>query len=402
MVKVGLITEGKVPIDKRVPLTPDQAVQLQNQFTDVMVVAQSSKIRCFTDENYRLAGIDVVEDVSDCDILLGVKEVPLDELISDKTYFFFSHTTKEQPYNQKLLQSIIEKRIRLIDYEGLTNYTGARVVAFGRYAGIVGAYNGIMTYGKRYDLFDLRAANICHDLDDLSTELLKVKLPNIKIALTGRGRVSKGAMEVLEGMNIVKVSPEDFINKKFDHPVYTQLISENYNIPVNRGVFDSNEFHNSPQKFEGDFLKYANVTDILIAGAFWDPDAPVLFTKEDVASSDFKIKVIADITCDIEGSIPSTLRPSTIDDPIYDYAPGSGKEEKAFSGEENITVMAVDNLPCELPINASNDFGRQLIDNVLPHLFTGDKDDVINRATITKGGKLTEKYSYLQDYLDGN
>ena len=401
MIKIGLIREGKVPVDKRVPLTPQQAVELQQLFTDVQVVAQTSKIRCFSDETYRNAGVNVVDTVDDCDILLGVKEVPLSELIPQKTYFFFSHTTKEQPYNQKLLQVIVEKQIRLIDYEGLTNNKGARVVAFGRYAGIVGAYNGIMTYGKRYNLFDLRPANTCLDLNDLVIEYPKVKLPAIKIIITGRGRVSHGAMEVLEGMNIAKVTPSDFLTKKFDFPVYTQVHSDEYNKTKDGSPFDMNAFHSNPQSFEGDFLKYTNEADLLIAGAFWDPEAPVLFTKEEAAKPEFKIKVIADITCDIEGSIPSTLRPSTIADPLYDYSVVNGVEQPAFSSENNITVMAVDNLPCELPVNASNDFGRQLIDNVLPHLLTGDKEGVIKRATITEGGKLTEKYAYLQDYLEG-
>jgi len=401
MVKIGLIREGKVPVDKRVALTPKQAVELQQLFTDIIVVVQASKIRCFSDKAFRKAGIDIVEDVADCDILLGVKEVPLSELISNKTYFFFSHTTKEQPYNQRLLQTIIEKQIRLIDYEGLTNNKGARVVAFGRYAGIVGAYNGIMTYGKRFNLFNLRSANECQDLEDLTTEFSKVKLPAIKIIITGRGRVSHGAMEVLDEMNIVKVTPSDFLANNFDYPVYTQVHSDEYNKTKDGSEFDMNEFRSTPQKFEGDFLKYTNEADLLIAGAFWDPEAPVLFTKEDAAKPEFKIKVIADITCDIEGSIPSTLRSSTISDPLYDYSAVKGEEQPVFSNEDNITVMAVDNLPCELPVNASNDFGRQLIDNVLPHLFTGDKEGVIKRATITEDGKLTEKYAYLQDYLEG-
>lgn len=400
MIKIGLIQEGKIPVDKRVPLTPNQAVELQKKF-EVKVVAQSSRIRCFSDEDYTTVGIEVVEDISDCDILLGVKEVPLNELVENKTYFFFSHTTKEQPYNQNLLKTIIDKKIRLIDYEGLTDNKGARVVAFGRYAGIVGAYNGIMIYGKRFSLFNLRPAHECYDLEDLKSEYAKVKLPPIKIILTGRGRVSKGAEEVLKGMGISEVSPSVFLAEQFDKPVYAQIHSDEYNKTLDGSTFDIKEFHSNPSEFESDFLKYTNEADILIAGAFWDPDAPVLFTKEEATKPEFKIKVIADITCDIEGSIPSTLRPSTIDDPIYDYSAKQGTEQLALSNEDNITVMAVDNLPCELPINASNDFGLQLIDNVLPHLFTGDKEDVIKRATITENGKLTEKYSYLQSFLEG-
>ncbi len=400
MIKIGLIKEGKVPVDKRVPLTPKQAAELQKSF-NVEVVVQSSDIRCFKDKEYIDAGLKIVDVVSDCDVLLGVKEVPMPDLIRNKTYFFFSHTSKEQPYNQKLLHTIIEKKVKLVDYEGLTNSNGARVVAFGRHAGIVGAYNGILTYGKRFDLFTLRPANKCYDLADLETEYPKVKLTPIKIVLTGRGRVSKGAEEVLSGMGISKITPVQFLEEDYSYPVFTQIHSNEYNKTTDGSPFDIKKFHSAPKDFKGDFLKYANVADLLIAGAFWDPHAPVLFTREEASNADFKIKVIADITCDIEGSIPSTLRPSTIADPVYDYSANEGIEKPAFSSERNITVMAVDNLPCELPINASNDFGEQLIDNVLPHLFSGDKEEVIKRATITDNGKLTDKYSYLQNFLDG-
>lgn len=400
MVKIGLIREGKVPIDKRVPLTPQQAAQFQISF-DVEIVVQSSNIRCFSDDDYLSAGVQVVEDVSDCDVLLGVKEVPICELIEGKTYFFFSHTTKKQPYNRKLLQSVVAKNIRLVDYEGLTNAKGHRVVAFGRYAGIVGAYNGLLTYGKKYNLYTILPAHLCHDLDELISELSKVKLPAIKIVLTGGGRVAHGAMEILDAAGITKVSPNDLLNKTYPEAVYTQLNMDDYNIAKDGEPFTHDDFHQNPAHYIGDFIKYTKEADLLIAGAFWDPKAPVLFTKKDAKSNDFKIKVIADITCDIEGSIPSTVRASTIDEPIYDFSALEGIEKPPLSDDENITVMAVDNLPCELPRDASIAFGDQLIKNVLPHLLGKDDQGVIKRATICENGGLTERYSYLQDYLEG-
>lgn len=399
--KIGIIKEGKVPIDRRVPLTPAQAREVMDAMENVEVICQSSDIRCFDDEEYRKNGIEVVDDISNCDILMGVKEVPIEKLIPNKTYFFFSHTIKEQPYNRNLLRAILDRKIRLIDYETLTDKNGKRIVAFGRYAGIVGAYNGILTYGKRYNLYDVRPAHKCFDLEDLRTELKKVSLPNIKIVITGGGRVSRGAMEVLNGIGIRRVSPYEYINNIFDEPVYTQLNSRDYNKPKDGSEFSREEFYDAPENFESDFLKYAHTSDLLIACAFWDPRAPMLFKKEDITHPAFKIKVIADITCDIEGSIPSTKRPSTIDDPIYDYNPEDYKIEPPLSDEANITVMAVDNLPCELPRDASEDFGRELVDNVIPHLLGDDNDGIIKRATIAKNGHLTEDYSYLQDYVSG-
>lgn len=400
MTKIGIIKEGKIPIDRRVPLTPQQAKSIQENY-DVEVAVQSSDIRCFTDDDYRNAGLTIVDSVDDCDIILGVKEVPIDKLIPNKTHFFFSHTIKKQDYNRDLLRSILDKKIRLIDWETLTNENGNRIIAFGRWAGIVGAYNALWTYGKRYNLFNLRRANECFDYEDLKKEFEKIDLPNIKIALTGGGRVTKGAMEVLHGVGISQVTPHDFLTQRFEEPVFTQLNSRDYNKRKDGGEFHRNEFYTNPELYDGDFLKYAKVTDLLIACAFWDPAAPVLFHREDIIRDDFDIRIIADITCDIEGSIPSTKKPSTIDDPIYDYNPSDDEIEQALTDEGNITVMAVDNLPCELPRDASQSFGNELVNNVIPHLLGDDEKGIIQRATITKDGVLTENYAYLQDYVDG-
>ena len=385
-------------------ITPEQAASFNQQFRGKHeIVCQSSDIRCFTDDEYKEMGVKVLEDVSDCDILVGVKEVPLDKLIPKKTYLFFSHTIKKQPYNQKLLKEIVARDIRLIDYEKLYDEHKKRVVAFGRYAGIVGAYNAIWTYGKRYNIFQLRRASECFDLEDLEKEYSKVKLPPVKIALTGGGRVAKGSMEVLFGMGIRQVTAKEFRKKEFDYPVFCQLNSRDYHKAINGDEFSRREFHEFPERFECEFIKYAKQADILIAGAYWDPKSPRLFERSDMVKKSFSIKVIADITCDIEGSIPSTLKPSTIDDPVYDYHPSDHHLDPAFSDESNVTVMAVDNLPCELPRNASNDFGRELLSKSLPLLIGEEPDpfDMIAQATITEGGKLTPNFTYLQDYLDG-
>lgn len=397
--KIGIIKEGKVPIDKRVPLTPSQAKYVKEKF-DVEVVVQRSSIRCFSDQDYERAGLQLVDNVDDCDVVLGVKEVPIDQLVSEKMHFFFSHTIKKQAYNRSLLQAILEKNISLVDWETITNQAGTRLIAFGRWAGIVGAYNALWTYGKRYNLFNIRRAHEVFDYEDLKTEYSKIELPMIKIALTGGGRVAKGAMEVFNGVGIRKVTPHDFLEERFDEPVFTQLNTRDYNKKIDGSEFHRNEFYSDPQQYTGDFLKYAKAADVLVASAFWDPAAPVLFHREDIMKDDFNIRVIADITCDIEGSIPSTKKPSTIDDPIYDFNPSENEVEQPLTDEGNITVMAVDNLPCELPRDASESFGNELITNVIPQLLNGDKEGVISRATITKSGNLTERYSYLEDFVN--
>lgn len=399
--KIGILKEGKVPFDRRTPITPQQARAIKTNYPEVELVCKRSGIRYFDAADYTAQNIDLVDDVSDCDVLFGVKEVPISELIADKTYFFFSHTYKKQAYNRELLREILKKNIRLIDYEILTNENGERIIGFGRYAGIVGAYNSIWIYGKRYNLFDIRRVHECFDLEDMTSEYCKVKLPKIKIVITGGGRVSKGAMEIMAKMNIRKVTPARFVSESFNEPVYTQICSEDYNKHKAGKEFNKVDFFNNPKDFKSNFLQYATCADIFIACAFWDLKAPVLFTREEIIQKNFKIKIIGDVTCDIEGSIPSTKKLSTIDDPIYDYDPMQDKVVPALSNERNITVMAIENLPSELPKNASEDFGRKLVDNVLPNLIGEDKDGIIKRATITENGKLTSNYAYLQDYVDG-
>jgi alanine dehydrogenase len=235
----------------------------------------------------------------------------------------------------------------------------------------------------------------------MKTEFKKVELPAIKIAITGGGRVAKGAMEVMYGMDILQVSPHEFLNERFDRPVFTQLSSHAYHKKKDGTQFNRNEFYENPGLYEGDFVKYTKVADILIAGAFWDPRAPVLFTKEDAMRPEFKTRIIGDVTCDIEGSIPSTKKPATVDEPVYDYDPTTDSIRPEFSEESNMTVMAVDNLPCELPRDASESFGQEMIENVLPHLLGDDKEGVIKNATIAENGELTERYKYLQGFVDG-
>ena len=397
---IGLIREGKTPPDKRVPLTPKKCVEAQSTFADLRVVVQSSAARSYSDQEYRDLGLEVRDDISACDILLGVKEVPPSQLLPNKTYLFFSHTVKKQPANRNLLREVLKHNITLIDYELLTNAHGERIVAFGRYAGIVGAYNGLLTYGRKQGLFDLKPAHECLDMDDMQEEFFKVKkLPPIKMVVTGSGRVAQGALEVLDRMGIRRVSVYDYLYLNFKEPVYTQLRSSDYNRRRDGRVWDTADFHANPQEYESTFGLFLSATDLLIACAYWHPAAPRLFEEADTRRASFRINTIADVTCDVNGSVPTTKRSSTIADPAFDYNPQTGALEAPYSRPANITVMAVDNLPCELPRNASRDFGRQLLDNVLPHLVGPDAEGVIARATIAKDGQLTPRYQYLADYV---
>ncbi len=399
-IKIGIIKEGKTPVDHRVPFTPEQCLQIEAMYPWVKFQIQPSEIRCFKDDEYIQLGLTVSNDMEDCDILMGVKEVPKEQLIANKTYFFFSHTIKKQSYNRELLQTILEKNIQLVDYECLKGANGKRVVAFGRFAGIVGAYNALRAYGIRHELYKLKPAHECHDMKELKGELFNVRLKPLRILLTGSGRVTKGAQEVLDAVPVKNVAKEAYF-APIEEAIYIQLDSDAYNERKDGSAFDFQHFYSHADEYKGTFDQYTGITDILIAGAFWDPKAPVLFDKEAMKAGNFNISIVADITCDIEGSIASTIRPSTIDEPFYDYDPQSQSEKKAFSNEKNISVMAVDNLPCELPRDASESFGSMLIEHVIADLIENNGATIVANASITKNGALCATYAYLQDYVDG-
>ncbi len=399
--KIGIIKERKSPPDKRVVLSPQKCKELLNTFSELEIVVESSDIRAFSDQDYLDVGIQVVDNVDDCDVLLGVKEVPIDALIPHKKYFFFSHTIKKQSYSRDLLQAILKKGIQLYDHEVITNSKGQRLVAFGRYAGIVGTYNGFRTYGLKFDLFALPKAETLKSQEELISELrlIKDKLVRAKIVLTGCGRVGNGAKEMLDGMGIEEVSVDAYLNTVFSEPVYVQIDVLDYNKRKDNKTIDNQDFYENASAYVSDFMRFAKVSDFYIAGHFFGDGAPYIFTRDDAKSPDFNIKVVADISCDIDGPVASTIRPSIIAEPIYGYLPMS-EQEVYFKNEHAIAVMAVDNLPCELPIDASEGFGTSFAEHVIPAFFNNDKDGVLERACMTKEGKLTKHFLYLQDFVN--
>ena len=401
MLTIGILREEKSPPDKRVPLSPSQCQLLVKKYPNLTILVQPSAIRCFKDEEYQQFGISLSEDLSMCAILLGVKEVPTQHLFENKTYLFFSHTIKKQPYNRDLLMSMVEKHIRMIDYETLTYPQGGRLLGFGRYAGVVGCYNGFLAYGHRSKRYGLKSAHLCKDRNELEQELRKVDLPNIKIIVSGKGRVGKGALEIVRLLNIKEVSVEEFKTQQFDQPVFVHVDFPDYNAHKDGAAFVNQEFFDSPHLFKSTFMELAKHADMFIAGHYYGDGSPFLFTREDAKSPDFKIRTIADISCDIDGPVASTIRPSSIAEPIYGYNPLTEKED-AFDKTDVITVMAVDNLPCELPKDASEDFGNSLIADVIPLFFGKDDESILERATICKDGDLNRPFEYLRDYLNGN
>lgn len=389
---IGIIKERKNPPDKRVPFSPEVCKKIQEKYPVIFKV-ESSDIRCFSDDDYRKAGIEVVNDVSNCDILMGVKEVPLDFIVPNKPYLFFSHTIKKQAYNQKLLKKLVENGNQMIDYECLVNEKGERILGFGKHAGIVGAYNALLTYGLKNNLFVLKPAHLCANYADLIANIKELVLPPLKIVVTGKGRVGKGVWMLLHDAGLVEVKANQFIQSDMNSPHFTILeISDYYQ---KNNSFDLHDFYGNSESYSSTLHPYLAQADIYISAHFWDGKAPELFNQKTIGD---KLQVIADITCDIKGSVPTTLRASSIINPIY----GVNKKtflEIDFKNDDALAVMAVDNLPCELPADASHDFGLALMEFVVPELLKLNESDVINRASICKNGVLTPKFMYLNDYL---
>jgi len=396
----AIIKERKNPPDRRVVFSPKHLEEARTLFPEATFIVESSDIRIFPDEAYKALGFEVLDDVSHADVMIGVKEVPIKNLIPNKKYFFFSHTIKKQPYNRALLKAILDKNIEMYDHETIVKHSGDRLIGFGRYAGLVGAYNGFRAIGLRDKLFALPKVETLADLDAVKAELDKITVPNIKILLSGSGKVANGAKEILDHLKIKHISDALYLTSQFTEPVYCTADVLDYSKRIDGKVGDLFEFYKDPSGYESNFMPYAKETDYFIAGHFYGNNAPYFFTREEAKDPDFRIHLLADISCDIDGPVASTLRPSTIADPFYGYDIKTEKEV-AFDAEGAITVMAVDNLPCELPKDASEGFGEAFLEHVIPAFFNNDEDEVLKRAKMTENNKLTNRFNYLEDFVDG-
>jgi len=397
--KFGIIREGKAPPDSRAPLTPEQCARIRSQY-DIDLVVQPAPGRCYSDSEYAAAGIPLREDLSDRQVLLGVKEVPISNLIPEKIYCFFSHTIKKQPYNRELLRTVLERRIRLIDYEVLTGAGGRRLIAFGRFAGMVGAHNAIWTYGRRTNAYELPRMKDFHDYEAAKRAYQDLRLPPVKIIVTGTGRVGSGAAEVLRDMDIQQVPPQHLLEREYDEPVFAVLRVAHYVARNDGEEFQIRDYYRDPHGYHSVFAPFYRTADIMINGIYWDNRAPAFFTTDEMRGSEWNLSVIADVTCDIApvSSIPSTLRATTITDPVFGYDPVTQQETLPYQ-KHAVDMMTIDNLPNEMPRDASRAFGEQFIEHILPEFFQ-PQSDILERATIARDGRLGSYFEYLEDYVE--
>ena len=396
IITLAVLSEARID-ENRTPFSPSQISNLLEKFSNLKIIVQPSKRRCFKNEDYLKAGARITDDLSSADIIFGVKEVDISTLIKDKTYLFFSHTSKVLQYigqklkdetviyKKELLKKIIKKNITLIDYENIREVSGKgyRYLGFGRFAGIIGTYNTLNLHLKLNNKQPLSRAFEINNYEQIKKLISNQNFNKIKILLTGSGRASKGAIEMLEHANIKQVGINDYLNKKYNESIFTNISAKDH-------------IEKKDGKDVSKVKNYLFDTDMFIACHYWDTKFPKLFFPKHI--NEFKkLKIIGDITCDINGSVPTTIRSTTIAKPYYSIDIDSMKEINL--GNKGIAVMAVDNLPSELPREASEEFGNSVISEILPYLI--DKDDGrINRATTASNGKFSENFSYLNDFIN--
>ena len=409
IITLAVLAEARID-ENRAPFSPTQISNMLNNFSNLKIIVQPSKKRCFKDKDYLKAGAQITDNLSSADIIFGVKEVDISTIIKNKTYLFFSHTSKVHQhigqvikdkaiiYKKELLKEVIKKNITLIDYENIrdTSGEGYRYLGFGRFAGIIGAYNTLNLYLKLNNKQQLPRAFEINNYEQVKKLINKQNFNKLKILLTGSGRASKGAIELLKHANIRHVSINDYLNNKYDEAVFCNISAKKH-IERKDGKDSSyQDFILNPHEYNFKVKNYLFDTDIFIACHYWDPKFPKLFSSKQI--NEFKnLKIIGDVTCDINGSVPTTIRSTSISKPYYSINTDSMKEIKL--GNKGIAVMAVDNLPSELPRDASEEFGSSVISEVLHYLINKD-DGRINRATTASNGKFFKNFTYLSDFIN--
>ena len=401
LTNIGIIRESRND-ENRTPLVPEHIKKYKESNPNINFIIQPSNSRCFSDEEYELCGAKINENLNECSIIFGVKEIDPNILINNRTYLFFSHTFKInkqqkniEKHKKDLLLSILNKKITLIDYENIRGKNGTRCLGFGRFAGIVGCYNTLNLLLKVLGKQSLASAYKINDYERLVLNLKNLYFPKTKILVTGDGRVAKGVIELLNLTNIKAVSKKDFLEKKFDQPIFCNLETKDYVTNNSSTNFNLEHFIDNPQDYSSSALQYLKETDVLISAHYWDPSSPKIFENEDLKVLQ-NLKIVGDITCDINGSVPTTIRSTTIEEPNYWIERYTLKE--IDENNDGIAVMAVDNLPSELPRDSSTEFSEGIIKEVLPFLLKEDDGRILN-GTITTDGSFLEKYNYLNDYI---
>jgi len=422
---IGIRREDKNKWEVRVPIIPD-AVKLIKDKWGINSIVQPYATRAFKDEEYLKDGAEINEDLLKADIIFAVKEVPINLLLENKTYLFFSHTIKGQSYNMPLLKALLNKKCTLIDYECIKDNKGRRLVFFGKYAGLAGMIDALHGLGKRLDYYGkkspflhIKPAYEYLDLEDAELHIKNIAAEIVENGLlyplvfgfAGYGNVSKGAQEIFDLLPNEVITPEDLIKNKnnLENKIYKVIFEEKHMVrPINNDyLFDLKDYYKNPNNYESKFEDYLPYINVLINAIYWDARYPRLVTKQYLKENDISnFFIISDISCDIDGAIEITHKSTKPDEPAYTYNPKNNSFIDGYSGQ-GIVNMAVDNLPCELPRDSSVAFSNSLfpfIKEIAHADYSNDFSDLdlcnsIKNAIITHKGELTPQYKYLEKYL---
>lgn len=435
--KIGIRREDKSVWERRVPITPQDARLLQEQH-GIEVVVQPSELRIFRDEEYRAAGVQVQEDLSSCDVIFGVKEIPPAQLMPGKTYVFFAHVIKGQPYNMPMLRRLMELGCVLIDYEKVTDEKGRRLIFFGRHAGWAGMLDTLWALGQRLAWEGIpnpfSTIQQAHRYPDMETARAAVRevgerirreglppiLAPLVVGFAGYGNVSRGAQEIFDLLPVQEIAPDDlphlFAEDPARHVLYKVVFKEEHMVePIAPGAsFDLQEYYQHPERYRSRFSAYVPYLTVLVNGIYWEAKYPRLVTKEYLrelfgAPARPRLRVIGDISCDIEGAVECTVRCTDPGNPVFVYHPRTGQTRDGWEGE-GVVVLAVDILPSEVPRDASVDFSavlREFAPAIAKADYTVPFEELnlppeIKRAVIVYRGELTPAYRYLERYLNAS
>lgn len=395
---IGITRERENGYPSLTPFTPTQCKTIESNH-DIKFTIQPSNDRCFSNDEYKDLGIKLDDNLNNCPYIFGIRDIELNNVLKDKTYFLNSNIQKQASSQKSFLQSQVVHNNSLIEYDLILDQQKKKLAATGKYQGIVGAHNVILAIGQKSKSFQLPRIISLDNLEDLAKTYEHVKLPALKIAILGIGPIQSGVIEVMKALKIKEISPELFVLREFPDSVYTQL-NEFYIAKRQDGEsFTMNHFYENAETFESDFGHFMNTTDVLINCIEGDIKIPSLFDLKSIQSEEFRLKYIADLskTRDYESPIPCASTKCTYDNPVAYY----DKETLDFCAADGENVLSIICSEChsnEFAKEASEDIGTQLLDNVIPSFFS-EKRLAIDNATIVKDGKLTEKYSYLEAYM---
>ena len=427
---IGIRREDKSRWEKRVPLTPQHIRALKEKHS-IEFMLQPSKIRAFPDEDYHQAGAKIQEDLSPCPIILAIKETPKGFFEYGKTYIFFAHVIKGQSHNMPMLRRILEFKCQLIDYEKITDKKGRRFLFFGKYAGLAGIVDSLWALGERLKwegisnpFSEISPTHYYKNLEEVKEEIGKLgktisedgldpQLLPFVCGIAGYGNVSKGVQEILDLLPVKKVTPKELPSlPKNPNAIYKVVFKEEDMVePISNHKFDLQDYYNNPERYRSKFTKYIPYLTLLMNCIYWDDRYPRLVTKDYLKELyDEKnlprLRVIGDISCDIEGAIECTLHPTNPDNSLFVYDPFTQEAIDGYKVKGPV-IMAIDNLPCELPFEASTYFSG-VLKPFIPEIAGADFSvpfekcrlpEKIKKAVIVYKGELTPDYKYIEEYL---